>query len=126
MGIYVSLSKKAFRSQPTTATCPAQPEQEHRVTGGEERDLGGLPLGQIGVITRLKAAGLTRRRLLDLGFVPGSLVEAIRHGPSGDPIAFGIKGTVVALRREEAEQIMMLPPASYREEGRDNGAGVIP
>ena len=49
--------------------------------------------------------GVERRRLLDLGLVPGTLVEARLESPLGDPIAYKIRGSVVAIRRAQAEQI---------------------
>lgn len=58
-------------------------------------------------VTRLAATGLTRRRLLDLGLIPGTLVETIRKSPLGDPTAYGIRGAVIALRQEESSQIFV-------------------
>ena len=46
-----------------------------------------------------------RRRLLDLGFVPGAIVEVVRKSPLGDPIAFRVSQTTVALRKEESMKI---------------------
>jgi DtxR family Mn-dependent transcriptional regulator len=49
--------------------------------------------------------GQERRRLLDLGFVPGTPVEVDMVSPAGDPIAYRERGSVVALRREQADLI---------------------
>ena len=49
--------------------------------------------------------GMERRRLLDLGLLPGTLVEAKMASASGDPVAYRIRGAVIALRRSQAEQI---------------------
>lgn len=46
-----------------------------------------------------------RRRLLDLGFVPGSVVEVQRKSPLGDPTAFRVSNTTIALRKEESQKI---------------------
>jgi ferrous iron transport protein A len=43
--------------------------------------------------------------LLDLGFVAGAIVEVIRKSPLGDPIAFRVSQTTIALRKEESSQI---------------------
>ena len=48
---------------------------------------------------------LTRNRLLDLGLVPSTVVEAIRKSPAGDPVAYKIRGAVIALRSEESRHI---------------------
>jgi DtxR family Mn-dependent transcriptional regulator len=49
--------------------------------------------------------GVERRRLLDLGLIPGTEVEAVRRAPGDDPTAYRIRGAVVALRREQAARI---------------------
>jgi DtxR family Mn-dependent transcriptional regulator len=46
-----------------------------------------------------------RRRLLDMGFVPDTLVEVEMISPSGDPTAYRIRGTQIALRREQSSLI---------------------
>lgn len=46
--------------------------------------------------------GPERRRLLDLGFVSGTPVEVEMISPAGDPTAYRVRGTVIALRREQA------------------------
>ncbi len=45
---------------------------------------------------------------MDLGLVIGSRVEAIRRSPSGDPTAFNIRGAIIALRNENANQISII------------------
>lgn len=58
-----------------------------------------------GRITSVNCKGAMRRRLGDLGFVEGSTIEYAGKSPLGDPMAFRIKGTVIALRREESDLI---------------------
>lgn len=53
----------------------------------------------------LELRGLTRRRLLDLGLTPGARVTAVLSNAFGDPRAFRVRGTTVALRRDQAEHI---------------------
>lgn len=67
--------------------------------------LANLSPGEKMMITSLKIDGTMRRRLLDLGFVPGFIVEMIQASPLGDPIAFRVSGTTIALRNEEFSQI---------------------
>lgn len=73
---------------------------------GEEH-LAELRKGQRARVAGLSPAcrGAERRRLLDLGFVPGSTVEVEMVSPAGDPTAYRIRGTVIALRREQARLI---------------------
>lgn len=73
-----------------------------------EIPLSKLPLKKWGVVTSLMADGMTRCRLLDLGLVPGTVVEAVRRSPAGDPTAFNIRGAIVALRKEEADKISVM------------------
>lgn len=56
-------------------------------------------------ISKIEIEGTLRRRLLDLGFVPGAVVEVLRKSPLGDPIAYRVSNTTIALRKEESSQI---------------------
>jgi DtxR family Mn-dependent transcriptional regulator len=49
--------------------------------------------------------GFTRRRLLDLGMTPGARLEPEMRNFFGDPRAYRVRGTLIALRREQAAQI---------------------
>lgn len=69
--------------------------------------LYNLPIGSFGKVKRLTARGNIRRRMLDIGFVENTIVEALRKSPSGDPIAYQIRGAVIALRFEEASKILV-------------------
>lgn len=48
-----------------------------------------------------------RRRLQDLGFVPGAKVCCVGVSPLGDPAAYRLKGTVIALRAGDAEAVLI-------------------
>ena len=73
----------------------------------EEEYLSGLKPGRRTYVTGLSLAcrGAERRRLLDLGFVPGTIVEIEMISPAGDPTAYRVRGSIVALRREQANLI---------------------
>jgi len=60
-------------------------------------------------VTRLDAHGPDRRRLMDLGVLPGVEVTAEGTSPLGDPTAYRIRGTLVALRRGQARRIHVVP-----------------
>ncbi len=49
--------------------------------------------------------GAQRRRLLDLGIVPGTRIVHELAAPGGDPMAFRIRGALIALRRDHAALI---------------------
>jgi len=82
------------------------PETEEEAPGTFER-LSGLDLGQRAVVVGISRVcrGQPRRRLLDLGIVPGTVVTAELRSPSGDPTAYRIRGAMIALRREQADLI---------------------
>lgn len=71
--------------------------------------LSTLNKGERAAIIGLSAAvrGPERNRLLDLGFVPGSVVEIDLRSPSGNPIGYLVRGATVALRREQSERILV-------------------
>lgn len=53
--------------------------------------------------------GFSRRRLMDLGFTEGALVRPFLRTFAGDPRAYDIRGTLVALRRDQASQVLVRP-----------------
>jgi DtxR family Mn-dependent transcriptional regulator len=73
-------------------------------TGGPIRRLSDLELGRAARVIGISNAcrGAERRRLLDLGVIPGSVVRAEMRSPAGDPVAYRIRGAVIALRAEQA------------------------
>ena len=71
--------------------------------------LNHLPTGKKGTVSSLLSSGAQRRRFLDLGLTPGTVVEALHQSPAGDPVAYEIRGAVIALRREDAEKIRIRP-----------------
>lgn len=78
----------------------------------EGRDFATFSLAQLAIGSQGRVLGLSpasrgadRRRLLDLGFVPGAVVEAEMASPNGDPTAYRIRGSLIALRREQASLI---------------------
>lgn len=46
-----------------------------------------------------------KRRLMVLGFVPGTRVEVLRRAPLGDPTEYALRGVRISLRRSEASLI---------------------
>ncbi|MCC7491577.1 MAG: ferrous iron transport protein A [Fimbriimonadaceae bacterium] len=69
------------------------------------RGLHQLAEGQAAQVLSLDCQGYVRRRLLDLGLVPGTRVEAVLSSAAGDPRAYRVRGTLVALRQSDACQI---------------------
>ncbi len=67
--------------------------------------LDRLPVGRKAAVTGLNAPEDQRRRLMELGFVPGGRVAAVQESPWGDPVAYAVCGAVIALRRADARQV---------------------
>jgi len=51
-----------------------------------------------------------RRRFLDLGILPGTRIEATLVSPSGNPVAYRIRGALIALRHDQANHILITRP----------------
>lgn len=69
--------------------------------------LDKLPINQKGYIENLNCYGNIRRRLLDLGLVKGTCITPVLMSPFKDPRAFDIRGTLIAIRKEDAALIMV-------------------
>jgi len=71
--------------------------------------LADVPPGGAATVRQLAPAcqGPQRRRLLDLGVVPGTVIRAEFSAAGGDPVAYRIRGALVALRRHQAEWIQV-------------------
>lgn len=69
--------------------------------------LADLSLAQTALIQHLHIDGEIRRRLLDLGFSPGCDVTPLFRSPLGDPTAYQVFDSVIALRQEDAGQIQV-------------------
>ena len=74
-----------------------------------ELTLHTIPEGGTAVIRDVLTGGALRRRLLDLGFTPGARVRCLFAAPSGDPRAYMVRGSVIALRRDDAGSIRATP-----------------
>ncbi len=67
--------------------------------------LDKLNINSSAIISSLECNGDLRRRLLDLGLVKGTTIKAIFTSPIGNPIAYEIRGTTIALRKEDSKFI---------------------
>lgn len=69
--------------------------------------LTSLKTGEMAIIKSLSADGGIRRRLRDLGMIEGTKVECVLKSPGGDPVAYNVRGAVIALRNEDSDSIMV-------------------
>lgn len=81
---------------------------EHCEKGGEITNplkLTDLKIGERGRVVKITAEAEIKRRLLDMGIVPGAKVKVEKVAPLGDPIDIIVKGYHLSLRKEEASTI---------------------
>lgn len=80
----------------------AKPEPRERI-----KTLADVPVGSTARVKAIRPAcrGQQRRRLMDLGVIPGTEIKAEMRSPLGDPIAYRIRGASIALRRDQATMI---------------------
>ena len=73
--------------------------------------LSSLAIGDEGLVVSIASSlrPRERRRMLDLGLIPGTLVRAEIRSPAGDPTGYRIRGAVIALRRDQADSIQIEP-----------------
>jgi DtxR family Mn-dependent transcriptional regulator len=73
--------------------------------------LASLLPGEQGQVLGLspRCRGVERRRMLDLGFLPGTVITAELVSPGGDPTAYNVRGALIALRQEQAQLIHIVP-----------------
>lgn len=69
--------------------------------------LADMQEGTAARVSKLLADGGIRRRLRDIGLIEGTRVRCLNRGPSGDPVAYLIRGAVIALRREDSSKIII-------------------
>lgn len=71
--------------------------------------LNTLNPGEKGRVVALspRLRGANRRRMMDLGILPGTVIDVEMTSPSGDPTAYKVRGALIALRKEQAKLIQV-------------------
>jgi DtxR family Mn-dependent transcriptional regulator len=86
---------------------PAPAEEAEPMNGAVR--LSTVTLGKPALVKRLSPAcrGMERRRLLDLGILPGTVLRPEIQSAGGDPVAYRVRGALIALRKEQADLIFV-------------------
>lgn len=71
--------------------------------------LSEIKPGQIVQVLSIAGPSSFRRRLLELGLVPGTRVELLRVAPLGDPVELLLRGASLSIRKAEAGVIAVEP-----------------
>lgn len=69
--------------------------------------LNNAVIGKEYLIVRVGCSGLIKKRILDLGLIPGSKVKVLREAPLGDPLEIMVSGFPLSIRRAEAACIFV-------------------
>lgn len=77
--------------------------------------LNDIEPGQTAKVRELLSTGSIRRRLLDIGLIGNTEVECLGRSPAGDPSAFLIRGAVIAIRREDCRNILIVKERGGKE-----------
>lgn len=84
-----------------------QPSFKRRQVPNTPATLADLPQGGRAVLERLELPEDVSRRLMELGFTPGSAIVAAMSAPGGDPRVFRVDGSEIALRTETASRLIV-------------------
>ena len=76
---------------------------------GKQLSMDHLPEGVRARVAEVGGESAMRRRLLDLGLIPGTWVTCRGQAPAGDPAAYAFRGCVVALRARDAAAVALEP-----------------
>jgi ferrous iron transport protein A len=82
----------------------------------KEETLASTSVGEKVRVLELECEGAYRRRLLDLGLTPGTKVQAAMMSPLGTPMAYDIRGSIIALRLEDASNIIVIKDNEKKNE----------
>ena len=98
----------------------AVPDSE-RVQTEAQKSIADLRIGESAEVAGISRAcrGSERRRFLDLGIIPGTRIVAEMHSPGGDPTAYTIRGSMIALRRRQAQYIRIKTEPDARSQRHD-------
>ncbi len=69
--------------------------------------LSEAPLRKRLEVVRVEGSGLVKRRMMDLGLLPGTIIKVVGKAPLGDPLDVEVKGFNLSIRRREAFNIVV-------------------
>ncbi|MDD3513009.1 MAG: FeoA family protein [Synergistaceae bacterium] len=78
-------------------------------SGGNERVLSALEIGEGVVVSKIAGDGSLKRRILEMGLVPGTEIRVERKAPFNDPVSVWFRGYELSLRVDEANAVLVRP-----------------
>ena len=73
----------------------------------KELRLSEATIGKIYQVERIEGSGFIRRRIIDMGLIPGTKVKVVGTAPLGDPIDIVARGYNLTIRKNEASKIIV-------------------
>lgn len=88
--------------------------------------LGDVSIGSAAIVKAIGGEAAFRRRLMELGILPGTRVELVRVAPLGDPLELRVRGCALSIRRDEARSIRVeFPVAALSKLTAPDAADVV-
>lgn len=81
--------------------------EKRRLDKTQEGTLTALREGERARVAALLTEGGMRRRMQDIGLIEGTEVECVQKSPAGDPVAYRIRGALIALRAEDSARVLV-------------------
>lgn len=81
--------------------------------GGRPVPLTALRVGARATVVSVGGARFFRRRLLELGLVPGTNLGLVNAAPLGDPLELDVRGSRLSIRRAQADAILVAPEPKH-------------
>lgn len=69
--------------------------------------LADLAKGESRTVVSVRGENAITRRLMEMGVIPGVAVRMVKSAPFGDPLEIKVRGYSLALRRNEAESVVL-------------------
>lgn len=83
--------------------------KDEQVSTSKHDLLSSLKIGEVAEVVGISpnCRGAQRRRLMDLGVIPGGTISAVMKSASGDPMGYRILGTTIGIRKQQAELVFI-------------------
>lgn len=80
-----------------------------------KKRMSDMELGQKGRVVKIGVKGSMLRRIQDLGLTENTTIKCVGKSPFGDPLAYDIRGAVIAIRRKDGKNIIVETGGFYRK-----------
>ena len=71
------------------------------------RIAANIKFGEKVIINDIDTSNPSHQRIIEIGFTPGQEIELVNISAFDDPMAFSVRGTLIAMRRKEADCIIV-------------------